>query len=65
LQKAIGHFAAGDRQARRFPREEFFEEAIAARRLRSTGEKSSWSAYGQQMRGSGSPTSISITRVPP
>src|SRR5581483_4310003 len=62
--KAFGHFVRNRGQARSFPGEEFLEYSIAREEPLSDLMRKS-GGCAQHMRGSGSPTSISITRVPP
>ncbi len=66
-QEALRHFLRNSGQPGRFARKEIFEDAIAPEQpfgnvLCECGLRRS---HTQQMRGSGSPTSMSITRVPP
>ncbi len=68
-QKAFRHLAAGFGQARRFAREKVLEQLVALRAaaLRSGREFMRFAHIwrSQQIRGSGSPTSISTMRLPP
>src|SRR5208282_564622 len=76
-KESLRHFAAGFGQSRRFAREETLEHLVAfeqalfnlgrkkvGRKLRC-GLHISSSTDRQQIRGSGSPTSISTIRLPP